>query len=49
MTAVIEPSVARSPRVPPHSLDAEESVLGAILLSGDAANIALEKQHAEDF
>mgnify|MGYP001813619923 FL=1 len=49
MTAVIEPSVARSPRVPPHSLDAEESVLGAILLSGDAANIALEKLHAEDF
>ncbi|MGI9665921.1 MAG: replicative DNA helicase [Acidimicrobiia bacterium] len=49
MTSVIEPQIARSPRVPPHSIDAEESVLGAVLLSGDAANIALEKLHAEDF
>ncbi len=35
--------------MPPHSIDAEESVLGAVLLSGDAANVALEKLHAEDF
>ena len=35
--------------MPPHSVDAEESVLGAVLLSGDAANVALEKLHAEDF
>jgi replicative DNA helicase len=35
--------------VPPHSIDAEESVLGAVLLSGDAANVALEMLHAEDF
>ena len=48
MTAVIEPQT-RSPRVPPHSIDAEESVLGAVLLSADAANIALEKLHVEDF
>lgn len=48
MTAVIEPQT-RSPRVPPHSLDAEESVLGAVLLSADAANVALEKLHVEDF
>jgi replicative DNA helicase len=33
----------------PHSIEAEESVLGAVLLSADAANIALEKLHAEDF
>lgn len=49
MTAVIEQQTARSPRVPPHSIDAEESVLGAVLLSQDAANSALEKLHAEDF
>jgi len=49
VTAVIEPKTTRSPRVPPHSIDAEESVLGAVLLSGDAANVALEKLHAEDF
>ena len=49
MTAVIEPQITRSPRVPPHSIDAEESVLGAVLLSSDAANTALEKLHAEDF
>jgi replicative DNA helicase len=35
--------------VPPHSLEAEESVLGAIMLSAEAANIALEKLRAEDF
>ena len=49
MTTVIEPQITRSPRVPPHSVDAEESVLGAVLLSGDAANVALEKLHAADF
>ncbi len=49
MTTVIEPQITRSPRVPPHSVDAEESVLGAVLLSGDAANVALEKLHAGDF
>ena len=47
MTSVIEPQISRSPRVPPNSIDAEESVLGAVLLSADAANIALEKLHAE--
>ncbi|MGD2052273.1 MAG: replicative DNA helicase [Acidimicrobiia bacterium] len=36
-------------RVPPSSIEAEESVLGAVLLSTDAANVALEKLHAEDF
>ena len=49
MTAVIEPQTNRSPRVPPHSIDAEESVLGGVLLSADAANIALELLHADDF
>ncbi|MEN8233458.1 MAG: replicative DNA helicase [Actinomycetota bacterium] len=50
MTSVAErPSGARQLQVPPHSIEAEESVLGAVLLSADAANIALEKLHAEDF
>jgi replicative DNA helicase len=34
---------------PPHSVEAEESVLGAVLLSSDAANVALEKLHPQDF
>lgn len=36
-------------KAPPHSAEAEESVLGSVLLSADAANIALEKLHPEDF
>ena len=36
-------------RVPPNSVEAEESVLGAVLLDSDAANIALEKLQPEDF
>jgi replicative DNA helicase len=35
--------------VPPHSEEAEVSVLGSVLLSSDAANIALEKLQPEDF
>ena len=34
-------------RVPPHSVEAEESVLGAVLLDSDAANIAMEKLQPE--
>jgi replicative DNA helicase len=45
----METQTNRGPRVPPHSIDAEESVLGAVLLSSDAANVALEKLHPEDF
>lgn len=36
-------------RVPPQSLEAEESVLGSILLDNQAINICLEKIRAEDF
>ncbi len=36
-------------RVPPHSIEAEESVLGGILLDNDAINIALERVIADDF
>lgn len=33
----------------PHNIEAEESVLGAVMLSSDAANVALEILKAEDF
>lgn len=36
-------------RVPPHNLEAEESVLGAMLLSRDAIAVALECCTADDF
>ncbi len=36
-------------RVPPHSVEAEESVLGAILLSAEVANDVMDKLHADDF
>jgi replicative DNA helicase len=47
MTVDVTPQI--SARVPPHNLEAEESVLGAAMLSSDAANLALEKLHEEDF
>ena len=37
------------PRVPPHDLDAEESLLGSMLLSTDAISLALEVCSADDF
>lgn len=36
-------------KVPPHSLEAEQSVLGAMILSKEAINTAIEKLHKEDF
>ncbi|NDC39233.1 MAG: replicative DNA helicase, partial [Proteobacteria bacterium] len=36
-------------RLPPHSIEAEESVLGAILLDNEAINTAVEKIQADDF
>jgi replicative DNA helicase len=40
---------ARSTRVPPHDLDAEESLLGAMLLSPQAIALAVEVCDASDF
>ena len=40
---------AESPIVPPHSIDAEKSVLGAVILSKDAAELASEKLCPDDF
>jgi replicative DNA helicase len=39
----------QGPRVPPHNLDAEASLLGAMLLSSDAISIGTELLSAEDF
>ncbi len=49
MTSVVERQTARSLHAPPHSVEAEESVIGAVLLSSDAANIALERLQPDDF
>lgn len=40
---------AFSGRIPPQALDAEESVLGSILLDNQAINVCLERLRAEDF
>lgn len=36
-------------RIPPHSMEAEESVLGSILLDNQAINVCLERIRPEDF
>lgn len=43
------PTTRPASRVPPHSREAEESVLGAVLLSIDAANDVMDRLHADDF
>jgi replicative DNA helicase len=52
MTSTLDrpPTTERSGyRVPPHSREAEESVLGAMLLSDHAANEVMDKLAPEDF
>ena len=39
----------QTPRTPPHSLEAEKSVLGSMLISRDAAELAAERLSASDF
>ena len=39
----------RADRVPPHNLEAEESVLGSMMLSGEAIASVVETLKAEDF
>ena len=49
MVQALEP-VRRAGRIPPHNLEAEESLLGAMLLSRDAITVAVETGvAAEDF
>ncbi|SHM17449.1 primary replicative DNA helicase [Caldanaerovirga acetigignens] len=38
-----------APKVPPHSVEAEQSVLGSMLLSKEAIYVALERLKSEDF
>ncbi|MGH8911710.1 MAG: replicative DNA helicase, partial [Acidimicrobiia bacterium] len=48
MTSDLAPSRSGA-RVPPHSREAEESVLGAVLLSLEAANEVMDRLAADDF
>jgi replicative DNA helicase len=43
------PPQSASGRVPPQALEAEESVLGSILLDNQAINVCMERIRAEDF
>ncbi len=43
------PPPASTSRVPPHNLEAEESLLGAMLLSRDATAVAIERCSVADF
>ena len=45
----LRPASGTGPRVPPNNLEAEESLLGSMLLSSDATAAALEICTAEDF
>lgn len=36
-------------RVPPHSIEAEQSVLGAMILNKEAINVAIEQLYPDDF
>jgi replicative DNA helicase len=36
-------------KIPPHSLEAEQSVLGAMILNKEAINTAIEQLHPDDF
>jgi replicative DNA helicase len=50
MTTVGEPTQMRPGyKQPPHSREAEESVIGALLLSEDAVNEVMDQIHPEDF
>ncbi len=40
---------ARPERVPPHNMEAEESVLGSMMLSAEAIAAVVEVVKAEDF
>ncbi len=45
----LRPAPGSGPRVPPHNLEAEESLLGSMLLSSDATAAAVEICTARDF
>ncbi|HUA94906.1 MAG TPA: replicative DNA helicase, partial [Acidimicrobiales bacterium] len=45
----LRPAAGGAPRVPPNNLEAEESLLGSMLLSADATAVAVEICSARDF
>ena len=47
--ALVDARAGRGARVLPHSLDAEKSVLGAMLLSREAIGLVSETLHGDDF
>lgn len=49
MTMTEHPTERGGARVPPHSVEAEESVIGSVLLSSDAANEVMDRLGPEDF
>jgi len=49
MTSVTENQMRPGYRSPPHSREAEESVIGAVLLSEEAVNEVMDRIHPEDF
>jgi len=49
MTTQLEGPRTAPTGVPPHNVEAEESVLGAVMLSAEAAAVALETLRPEDF
>ncbi len=48
-TGTLSPPAVAAGRIPPHNLEAEESLLGAMLLSRDATAVAIERCSATDF
>ncbi len=46
---LLRPASGTGPRVPPHNLEAEESLLGSMLLSADATAVAIEICSGGDF
>lgn len=49
LTSPASNAPVRRMRVAPHNREAEESVLGAIMLSADAANLVMDKLEPDDF
>jgi len=45
----IDPDTATSPRIPPHSIEAEQSVLGGLMLAEDAWDRVADRVSEEDF
>src|SRR6266567_568303 len=49
MTSVVDHPRAREARVPPHSIEAEESVLGSMMFSAEAIATVIERVKHQDF